>query len=122
MEPKIKNLLNQIATGQIKTNEAKILNFIIENKGAHINGMRFGLNMQHQTLTARLSVLEDFGILYKSGTINNGNHSVWSYEPDEKKQAENSMKRQRQLFNIWRKQGILKYDKFMNAEMIEFLK
>ena len=122
MEPKIKNLLNQIATGQIKTNEAKILNFIIQRNGGNLIDMRSLIPMQHQTLTSRISVLEDFGILYKSGTINNGNHSVWSYEPDEQKQSENSMKRQRQMFNIWRKQGILKYDKFMNAEMIEFLK
>ena len=121
MTPKIKNLLNQIATGKIRTNEAKILNFIIERNGSNLIHMRSLLNIPHQTLTSRLSSLEDYGIIYKGGIINNGKHSQWLFEPNEEKQRLNALSREKRMFNAWKKQGILKYDKFMNSEMIIFL-
>ena len=121
MQPKIKNLLNQIATGKIRTNEAKILNFIIEWDGSNLVTMRDRLNMPHQTLTSRLSCLEDLGVIYKSGTINKGSHSQWMFEPDEIKQEQNAIDREKRMFDAWKKQGILKYDRFMNDEMITFL-
>jgi DNA-binding transcriptional ArsR family regulator len=68
MKPKVEALREQFRTGNIRTNNAKVLKFIIDNKDATVNDLRKGLGMAHQTLTSRLSDLKDMGLIYEEGT------------------------------------------------------
>lgn len=105
MEPKIKAYLKQIETGQIKSDAAKVLNFIIKKPGTNMIHMTSLIPMLEKTLSARLSGLEDIGVIVKKGTTQSKNHSKYFYEPDPSKQKENVLKRLKIKKDAWLKAG-----------------
>lgn len=105
MKPKVKAYLKQIESGQIKTDKARILKYIIDNNGGNIIHLRSLLNIKHQTLTARISDLLDDGIIYVKGTFNDGKYSKFAYEPDKEKQKENRKKRRYDKYLQWKSKG-----------------
>lgn len=119
--PKIKALLNQISSGKLQSDRAKILNHIINRGESNAIHMKSLLNMDKQTLTARICGLEDLGVIYKSGTINDGSHSVYKYEPDTEKQKLNATKRELEKLEKWLKLGRTKFTHLMNEDTINFL-
>lgn len=121
--PKIKALLGQIESGKIQTDAAKILEFIIR-KGGTSNAVHMEslIPMFNKTLSARLSDLEDLGLVYKSGTFNDGKFSLYSYEEDEVKRANNRIKRELVKFEIWRKRGLKDFENYLSKETINELK
>ena len=62
------SLEQQIASGKLITNTALVLEYVKTNPDANVYDMRIDLNkLTHQTLTSRVSDLEDEGWLYVSG-------------------------------------------------------
>jgi len=73
MKAKVESLRNQISSGQIKTNNARVIKYLLDNQIATINTMRKELSMAHQTLTSRVSDLMDLGLLVEDGTTTEQN-------------------------------------------------
>ena len=121
MTPKIKALKAQIESGKIKTDAAKILNFIIERGESNSVHMESILRIFNKTLSARLSELEDLGLVYKSGTFENGAHSIYKYESNEDAQKRLRAKRSFEKFEVWKKRGLERFNKFLTDEAIEAL-
>lgn len=89
MKPKVEALLAQIESGQLKTNNAKTLDYIISKpEGATIQDMRMYLGLKHQTLTSRISDLVDMGLIYAAGVSRLESagkavsYTVYRYEPN----------------------------------------
>ena len=86
-------LKKQIESGKMETDAAYILKFIIQEgkNGANLSQMEDTFTMKTATIVARLSGLEDLGLIYKQGEIeeNGSTYSIYFYEPDEFIQANN---------------------------------
>ena len=71
MKPKVKNWIEQLRSGNIKTNTTKLLLAIhthtYKGRGyTHIHELRKELQMSHQSLTAILSNVMDEGMVERS--------------------------------------------------------
>lgn len=119
--PKLKALINQVNSGKIKTTKAKILDVIIRHKRVTIENIIFWTNIKESTVVARLSDLEDLGIIEKSGTTKPGNHSYWIHVSEEKKQIENQKKVQIRKFLQWKSRGLKLYRNLMTDILIKEL-
>jgi len=93
-------LKNQINSGDIETNGAYILKLIKTNKANSLPEMLELLKLKQSTITSRLSVLTELGLIYVSDeTIwNDTKYSFYSFEPDEFKQAENRQRIREEKF------------------------
>ena len=60
---KIQALEKQIESGKINTDKARILAYFKKNKGGFIRGVMEDLNMSERTVGARMSELEDLGLI-----------------------------------------------------------
>ncbi len=119
--PKIKALLDQINSGKMTQASAKILDVIIRHKGVTIRNIIYWTNIKESTVVARLSDMEDMGIIYKSGTTKEGNLSIFRYEPDPKKQEEHWKKRTNNKFRTWRDRGLKQFRHLMTGNLIKEL-
>lgn len=89
------SLEQQIASGTLQTNTAIVLDFIKSNKVTHVHEMRKYLKfMSHQTLTSRISDLEDEGWIYSPDNTQvlcddgkTRTYSLYCYESDPKMRA-----------------------------------
>lgn len=97
-------LKNQIESGKLLSNSAYILQYIKlaseKGRGVDMLSLEGYFDMKQSTITSRVSDLEDKGLIYTSGTRKkiNGNgkeysYSLFYYEANEFKQAENRQKR-----------------------------
>ena len=59
----------QLANGNIKTNTAKVLKHISDFPYIDLYHIRVNLGMAHQTVTSRISVLMDEGVIRIVGTV-----------------------------------------------------
>lgn len=99
----IESLMNQINSGKLKTNTAKILDSIIKNEpvgiSTHQLEKEYYDEMKQSTVTSRLSNLTDLGLIYVSGErkIDETLYSVYKYETNTflQKQRANLRKEQK---------------------------
>ncbi len=61
--PKIKALMDQVHSGKLQSDKARILSFIKQHPGQNKVLIGKYLNLPHQSVTARLSDLEDIGLI-----------------------------------------------------------
>lgn len=107
----IKSLLEQIESGQLRTDRAIILNYIKKNtekkKPTTVLDLRNRLMIPHQTMTARLTGLEDLGVIYKDGEIKvrDTNYCCFYFEPCTLKRFENIKKIRTEKFEKWIKKA-----------------
>ena len=112
MKPKVKNWINQLENGNIKTNTTKILYAICKHtyrgKGyTNVDELRTELNLPHQTLTAILSMVQDEGMIVMFGEveINKSKYQKISYaKPSERESL--IYNRRIDKFNQWLKRGV----------------
>lgn len=107
MEAKLTALFKQIHSGKMKSDSAKILNYIIESKMSTMPSIEFKFAMPRQTVSARVSDLEDLGVIKKQGTheTRSGVYSLYVYESDPVKVVKNAKERELIKFNNWLKRG-----------------
>lgn len=117
--PKLKALKQQIESGKIITDAAKILNSIINNHRT-IKSIIPDTGIKESTIVARLSDLEDLGVITKSGTLkyNSIEYTIWEYEPDPIKQNININKVQIRKYLQWRSRGLKLYRNLMTGNLI----
>lgn len=116
--PKIEALLNQIRSGKMENDKARVLNFIQKNPHATIQDIEIGLNLYHETASARVSDLEDIGVIEVSKT---GRYSHLVYQDDPKKQKVNAFLRKCEKFERWKKK-IVKFEDLLTEDQLDFIK
>lgn len=121
--PKIEALLNQIWSGNLKNNTAKVLAHIIKENGSYVEKMRNELNMPHQTLTSRISQLEDMGVIYVANIVRGEkrNFSFYQYEPlgfmrDIRKEKKRELK-----FDLLKKRLVRDFSDLMTEDLHELM-
>jgi len=121
MQPKIKALLKQIESGQMKATAARILDFVQKRPGVIIVHIESLLNISNKTAHARLCDLEDLGVIYKGKHSANDTYSNYYYEPDVSKQENNAAFRELEKFKLWKVQGLGKFKHLINEDLFNAL-
>lgn len=100
--PKIRALMHQIESGKLESDKARILDFIIKFPRSNTKLIQRHLRLSHETASARLSDLQDLGLLDAN---TEGAFSEFFYEPDPKKQKVNAFLRKTERFEKWKKKA-----------------
>lgn len=116
-------LRNQEISGNKINNEHAVLNYIANNKHCTINDLIKNLSIQKVTIVARLSSLEEKGLIYKTGKVkeNKRSYSTFIYEPNIEKQHYLTLKRKKFLKNKSIK-SLLRFEDQLNITLVELLK
>ena len=111
-ETKIKALQKQIDSGQLKTDAARILNFIIKQGFSSAPLICDALGMPEKTVSARCAGLQDLGIL-EVVPLKNSDFQVYTHQPMKKLQIWNAYKRKEAKFKQWHKRGLNEFPEFL---------
>jgi hypothetical protein len=118
-DTKIKALMKQIESGEMKTDSAKILDFIINEKFSSRPLICDALSMLTQTATGRLNDLQDYGIIEVVKTDLEPEYHIYTYQSDPMRQIENAYYRKKAKFIQWQKRGKLEFYEFLNENQLE---
>jgi len=125
MKPKVKNWLDQLNKGIIKTNTTKIIYEIhkhtFRGKGyITIDELRRDLNMAHQTLTAIVSSIQDEGIIKSIGEIDINDRPFSKLAYAEKSERNHLiLKRRKEKLSQWIKRGKEEWLDLMPQSLID---
>lgn len=101
-------LIEQINSGKLDGDKAKILHYIKTYKTATLQSLCSHFNKPIQTISARVSDLNKMGLIYvddlKEG-VKKTQYSVWVYEHDVNKQEERANAILLKRFEAWKKAG-----------------
>ncbi len=107
---KILALKHQIESGKIRTDSARILEYIIRTGPAYIPEIMQVLHLKQSTVTGRISELEDMGLLENLGAdltpFSDYKQSRFGYIGSEQKQREKRLSRHLKRRNRWLNVGI----------------
>ncbi len=107
---KILALKHQIESGKIRTDSARILEYIIRTGPAYIPEIMQVLHLKQSTVTGRISELEDMGLLENLGAdltpFSDYKQSRFGYIASEQKQREKRLSRHLKRRNRWLNVGI----------------
>lgn len=124
-QTQIDALLMQIQTGKIETDKAKILNYIKNNPSSSRIDITAGLNMHEYTVGARISDLEDMGLivcLAKNTKEQRGSkQSTYIFVHDEVDRIVLAEARHRAKYIKWVNKGMNEFCKYMPNDLIEEL-
>ena len=133
MKAKVKTWLRNVENGTLKTNTEIVLNkikdstpdadgFIFENYGKGISTyhLRESLNMSHQTLTSRLSQLQDEGLIkdVSQVIVNDTYYSVYMFVSDIQYRERLIHLRKHENYVKWLKNAD-KYIEFMDRNTVQ---
>lgn len=118
-DTKIKALLEQVESGKMKNDQARILNFIIHEKFSSCPLICDALGMLTQTVTARLHDLLSIGLIEIVQMEEKPAYHIYRYQPDPFFQARNAYEVKRAKFEQWKKRGILEFGEFLNENQLE---
>lgn len=120
---RLKALMKQIESGQMKTDAAKILDYIIKEKMTSRPMIGDALGIPEKTVSARVSGLLDMGVIEVIETdplpIDSPEYEILSYQKDPLRQVKNAYDRKKEKFNQWKKRGINEFVEFLNEEQLE---
>lgn len=104
MKAKIKALIKQVQSGKLKNDKQRIINYGLR-KDFTIKDIQYFLFMNLETVVARVSGLQDLGILaVKKNVEQHGStYSLFYVELDEEKQTENRKQRLTEKYKRWLK-------------------
>lgn len=111
-ETKIRALQRQIDSGQLKTDQARILNFIIKEGFSSMPLICDALKMPEKIVSARCAGLQDLGIL-EVVPMKNADFQVYTHQPVKKIQIYNAYKRKEAKFKQWHKRGLKEFPEFL---------
>ncbi len=113
-QTKIQALQKQIDSGQLKSDEAKILDFIKKEGFSSMPLICDALNMPEKTVSARLSGLQDVGIVeIVPHKENVPQYQIYTFQPVKKIQIYNAWKRKEFKFQKWKKRGLKEFPEFL---------
>lgn len=112
-ETKIRSLRNQIDSGELKSKEAEILNFIINEGFTDSHKIHKSLGIPEKTVSARCAGLQDLGIIEIVPQRKEVIFQVYTHQPIKKLQIYNAYKRKEAKFKQWKKRGIKEFPEFL---------
>ena len=119
-ETKIKALMKQIDSGQMKTDASRILDFIIKEGFSSMPIICDALCMPEKTVSARLSGLQDMGIIE---IVTDGepetDFQIYRYQSSPAMQVHNAYMRKKAKFNQWKKRGLQEFSEFLHQDQLE---
>ena len=119
MTPRIKALLDQVRSGKLQTDMARVLHHIKTKPYSTLSELERKLNMKHQTASARVSDLLDMGLIEEQGT-KKSHHSFqtyFKYQPSSLKQIDNARKRKKAKYEHWLKKGLSQFEEYINPQL-----
>lgn len=125
MKAKIEALIKQVQCGKIKTDKQRIINYGLHKLSKFtIKDLEYDLNMKLETIVARVSDLQDLGIVaVKKNVEQHGStYSLFYIELDEQKQTENRKQRLTDKYVRWLKRIELFNDFDVLEDVIESLR
>ena len=125
LEPKIKAFKERMQSGELKADKSKVVWFVQTYGWATVHDMREVMHIRHQTLTSALSHLEDEGVIFKDGQIEQGedsrSYTIWKFEPDPEIQRFNAKRILEKKFNAWQEQGLRRFKDLMHQGLVREL-
>lgn len=123
MRASIEALLNQINSGKMECDAARVLNHIKNYPYSTSSEIERKLNMLHQTTSARLTNLLDIGIIEERGNrkTSRSKETYFKFQPDPAKQKRNAAKRKAEKFQKWIKKGIGQFGEIIQPEVKQSL-
>jgi len=120
MKPKIKNWLKLIESGELKNKSVRVLNFIIKNPYTDLDQIRTTLQLPHQTCSAVLSTIMDYGLVKGIGerTKNGLHYSQLIFVVSEQERDLLAYKREQEKFMLWVNRGLEDYQKYLSPLLI----
>lgn len=122
---RLKALMNQIDSGQMKTDAARVLNYIINNGMTSRPMIGDALNMPEKTVSARVSGLLDMGVIvvldpetYNELPIEKPEYEILAYVKEPLAQVKNAYNRKKAKFNAWKKRGLNEFGEFLNEDQL----
>ena len=124
MQPKIKNWLKLIESGELKSKSVRLLHFIITNPHTDLDSIRNSLNLPHQTCSAILSTMMDYGLVKGVGERQkNGLHySQLMFVNNEQERDILAYRREQEKFIQWVYRGIEDYEKHLPPYLLQELR
>lgn len=128
--PKIKALIKQIESGKMNTDKAYILKEIKhwteQNVGLTIISISKDINLPTSTIVARLSDLEDLGVIYKNGSVYsellNSSFSLFYYESNPDKWEERRILKHSEKYIRYVKKLLNSFNDDLHPELKKQLK
>jgi len=121
LKPKIQTWLRQIELGNLKSNHAKVLNYLKNKQSfSNIHQMRIDLNMAHQSLTATISILMDHGLVKSIGdgvSIKGNIYSELSFVIEDWERELLQHMRKKEKFKQWLAKGIDDYTQMLPMDV-----
>lgn len=119
MKPKIKNWLKLIESGELKSKSVKVLHFVITHPYTDLDSMRSTLGLPHQTCSAILSNMMDYGLVKGIGerTKNGLHYSQLLFVENEIERDSLASKREYDKFIQWVNRGIQDYNKYLSSNL-----
>ncbi len=113
-ETKIQALNKQIDSGKMKTDAARVLNFIIEEKFSSMPLLCDALNLPEKTVSARLSGLQSIGVIEVVPHNDKvPQYNIYTHQPVKKIQIYNAYKVKEAKFAQWKKRGLKEFPEFL---------
>jgi len=123
MKPKVKNWLKLIESGELKNKSVRVLHFIITHPHTDLDSMRNSLNLPHQTCSAILSTMMDYGLVKGIGERQkNGLHySQLMFVENEQERDILAFRREQEKFIQLVHRGIEDYPKHLPPYLLQEL-
>ena len=118
-------LLDQIGSGKLKSNQALILAYIINNRQVTRIDISVALDLLENNVCGRLSELEDMGLittLEETRFQRGSDQSIYVYVEMTENQRSMAEMRRKDKFNKWVKKGLKEYSRYMSEELKTELK
>ena len=112
-ETKIRALQKQIDSGEMKSKEAKILNFIINEGFTDSYKIHKALRIPEKTVSARCAKLQDYGVVEIMPQKKKVKYQVYTHQPVKKLQIYNAYKRKEAKFKQCKKRMLNEFPEFL---------
>jgi len=118
MKTRLKALMKQIDSGQMKSDIVRILDYIMKNEMSSPPMISDALNIPIVTVRPRCTNLLDMGII--EVVESDADHEILKHQKDSIRVAKNAYERKKAKFDQWRKRGLNEFSEFLNENQLEF--
>lgn len=120
MNTRLKALLSQLESGKMKSDSARILQYIMDNEYTSRPLISDALGIKLQTVVARVSDLLDMGIIEVIVSGREGvDYEILTHQPNPLKQSDNAYQRKKSKYIQWKKRGVKEFSEFLKLDQLE---
>lgn len=120
---KIETWLNCIKSGNLKTSQVRVLNYIIDHPDTNIHDIIATCKIKHQTVTAVLSnIMDEGGVeILREVKIGKEKYSVLRFVSDITKRHKLKQQRKGEKYADWITRGLREYHDYISPKLREEL-